>query len=67
MKLGDLVKAILKPFVKNTKYENCSACERRRQALNTLSDKVWNFITAPLCPCFWRGLKDKIMEIFRKK
>lgn len=53
-KLGDLVKKILSPFVRHTKYENCGECEKRRLILNTWSDKAFAFIAKITCPCWWR-------------
>lgn len=31
---GDIIAAVLKPFVKGTKYENCEDCRRRKDKIN---------------------------------
>lgn len=54
MKLGDLAKKILSPFVKGTKYENCDDCEERRLKWNSFSDRVVAFVNKIFCPCYWR-------------
>lgn len=42
---GDIIKAILAPFVRNTKYENCGPCEKRRAAINNFWTKVLSWIS----------------------
>jgi hypothetical protein len=38
--LGDIVHDVLKPFVRGTRFENCSGCARRRATLNRISGLV---------------------------
>lgn len=62
MKLGDAVKAILKPFVRGTKFENCDECNERRLILNKWSDSAVSWINRLLCPCFYRKLWAKLFN-----
>lgn len=49
MKPGDIIKVILHPFVKNTKYEDCERCEKRRLMVNN----------------FWTSMELKFRAIFK--
>jgi hypothetical protein len=35
--LGDVIHAILKPFVRGTRFEHCTGCAKRRESLNKLT------------------------------
>lgn len=58
-KIGDWVKSILKPFVKGTRFENCSKCEERRQKLNAISTGFASWLSKWIakisCPCWYRS------------
>lgn len=46
MKLGTIIKTILSPFVKNTKFDGCEECAKREAALNNWWTSLINwFIT----------------------
>ena len=64
MNIGDFVKSSMAPFVRGTKYENCSNCERRRIALNkvgtTASSFVSEWVSKLTCRCFYIKMLHKI-------
>lgn len=56
MKLGDIVHAILRPFVEGTHWENCADCAERQKRLNQWSASLSNWLAKISCPCYWRSL-----------
>lgn len=60
--LGDMVKAVISPFVKGTSLENCSTCEKRRLWLNKVSTRLADLVTTITCPCAYK----RIYARFRK-
>ncbi len=36
IKVGDVVKKVLNPFVKGTRFENCEPCRKRQEKLNSI-------------------------------
>jgi len=43
MKPGTILKMILAPFVKNTKFEGCEECAKREAAMNNWWTKLTNW------------------------
>jgi len=45
---GDIIKSLLAPFVKGTRFDGCEPCEKRRLAINNFWTRLTNRIKAIL-------------------
>ena len=40
---GDIIKLLMKPFVRGTKYEDCQECRERQLLINNRWTRIINF------------------------